>query len=78
MKILFAFIGGMITVMAGLFIAPLLGSLFGAFGGWVVGLFFSDTILGILAQLGIKGVAMWQVGLFLGFVGGFFAKQKKS
>jgi hypothetical protein len=43
----------------------------GAFAGWVVGLFFADTILGIAGQLGIRNVTMWQLGAFLGFVGGF-------
>jgi hypothetical protein len=51
---------------------PLFGAAMGAFSGWVVGLFFSETILGFLATFGIKGFAMWQVGLSLGFIGGFF------
>jgi hypothetical protein len=55
-----------------LFTMPLLGALGGAFAGWVVGWFFDETILGILGQLGVKNVAMWQFGMFLGFVGGFF------
>ena len=54
------------------FLGILLNTLVGIFVGWVVGLFFSETILSIFAMLGIKGVAMWQVGAFLGFVGGFF------
>lgn len=48
------------------------GTLFGAIGAWVVGYFFGDTILGILGQLGVHHVTMWQFGAFLGFVGGFF------
>ena len=40
--------------------------------GWVVGWFFSETILGIFAALGIKGFAMWQIGAWLGFISGFF------
>ena len=50
---------------------PILTVLVGAFSGWVVGWFFDETILGILSQIGISDVAMWQVGAFLGFVGGF-------
>ena len=54
------------------FISPLVGALMGAFSGWVVGLFFDETILGIFAQIGIKNVTMWRIGCFIGFVGGFF------
>ena len=48
--------------------------LIGAISGWAVGLFFGDTILGILSQIGIYGFSMWQVGAFMGFVAGFFTK----
>ena len=44
----------------------------GALFGWVVGLFFGNTILGILAQIGISGISMWQFGAFLGFIASFF------
>lgn len=40
--------------------------------GWVVGLALGDTILGILAQIGITGFSMWQIGAFFGFVSSFF------
>lgn len=55
------------------FLVPILGVLFGAFSGWVVGLFFTDTILGFLARLGVDtdGLAVWQVGAAMGFLGGF-------
>lgn len=55
------------------FLVPILGVLFGAFSGWVVGLFFTDTILGFLARLGADtdGLAVWQVGAAMGFLGGF-------
>lgn len=51
---------------------PLLGALGGALSGWVVGWFFSETILSFMAAFGVKGLAMWQIGMALGFVGGFF------
>lgn len=57
-----------ISIMAGALLSTLAGALTGA----IVGLFFSDTILSICAQLGVYGVEVWQVGAFLGFVGGFF------
>jgi hypothetical protein len=65
---------GLLAAFCGLvFIMPLLGVLFGAFSGWVVGLFFADTILGFLARLGAHtdGLAVWQVGAAMGFFGGF-------
>jgi hypothetical protein len=72
MKTFLAILGGAVAVIALLFVLPLLGALGGAFSGWVVGWFFSETILGFLAALDIKGLAMWQIGMSLGFIGGFF------
>ena len=67
------FIGAIIAALVGgLCFIPVIGTLIGGFTGWVVGWFFDDTMLGILSQMGIQGFAMWQVGAFLGFVGGFF------
>lgn len=63
--IIFGFVGLM-------FFYIIAGTLMGAFTGWVVGLFFGKTILGILASIGITGFKMWQIGAFLGFVGAFF------
>jgi len=65
------FAGGLVVATGGIFVFVLLGTLMGALSGWVVGLFFSDTMLGILSQLGVKNIAMWQFGAFMGFVGGF-------
>ena len=64
-------LGGAVVTMGGIMFLVILGPLFGAFAGWVVGLFFGDTILGIASQLGIRNVTMWQLGAFLGFVSGF-------
>jgi len=57
--------------LGGIFFFVIFFTLFGGIAGWVVGLVFGETILGILAQLNIKGITMWQFGLFMGFVGGF-------
>lgn len=67
-------LGGTFAVLILLFLAPLLGVLGGAFGGWVVGIFFTDLIIGTLARFGVDtaGLAVWHLGAFLGFVGGFF------
>lgn len=68
---LLLFWGGTFVTLAGICVFVVLGTLFGALSGWIVGLFFGDTILGIAGQLGIRNIAMWQLGAFLGFVGGF-------
>lgn len=72
MKTILAVIGGSILVVGLILVLPLLGALGGALSGWVVGWFFSETILGFFAALGIKNFAMWQIGMALGFIGGFF------
>lgn len=59
-----------IGVLSG--VLMLMGPLFGGLAGWVVGWFFGPTILYVLAQMGLHGVEMWQLGMTLGFVGGFF------
>ena len=63
---------GIVLISLILFFAIVLSTAGGALAGWIVGLFFADTILGIFASLGVQGFAMWQLGAFLGFVGGFF------
>ena len=65
------FMGGVALGIGGIFFFIILGTLFGALAGWTVGLVFGETILGILSQLGVKNVTMWQFGAFMGFVGGF-------
>lgn len=63
--------GGVALGIAGIFFFIIFSTLMGGIAGWTVGLIFSDTILGIAAQVGIKNVTMFQLGCFLGFVGGF-------
>lgn len=64
-------LGTAMLSIGGIFLLVLAGTLMGALAGWVVGLFFSETILGILGQIGIHNISMWQFGAFMGFVGGF-------
>ncbi len=73
-----AFVGGAVLVVGGLFVFPLLGAFFGGVSGWIVGIFFGDAILGLFAALGVKGISMWQLGVTLGFVGGFFRSSSSS
>lgn len=66
-------VASFLTVLAIAFIAPVAGVLIGSFTGWVVGLFFSETILSFLAKVGVDtaGLAVWQVGASMGFLGSF-------
>lgn len=65
------FFGGMVLTIAGIFFFVIFGTLFGALAGYIVGLVFGDAILGVLHQLGIRSITMWQYGAFLGFTGGY-------
>jgi len=67
-----AAVGALLLILGGVFLFIPLGTLFGGLVGYVVGIFFGDTILATLAQVGFKGLTMWQIGLTLGFVSGFF------
>ena len=73
--LLFAFLGMIASWMGPLlwFVAiKFLMTIAGALFGWIIGWFIGSTVLEILAQLGITGFSMWQIGAFLGFVGSFF------
>lgn len=73
MEKVFVSLGGSVAFLGGIFFLVLLRTLVGGIAGWTVGLVFGDTILGIAAQLGVKGVSMSDFGVFLGFVGGFLS-----
>lgn len=70
MKVILAFI----SFAALIFFSPLIGVLFGAFSGWIVGLFFGPTILEFVQAFFPSAATLepWQVGAGLGFIGGFF------
>ena len=61
-------------LVAVIFIFIILGTLFGGIAGWIVGLFFTDTIMNTLSRIGVDtmGMTMWQLGATLGFISGFF------
>lgn len=66
---------GIAALGAGMMVfVSIAGAVFGAIGGWLTGLFFGDQIIDVLGRFGVvtDGLALWQVGLMLGFVGGFF------
>jgi hypothetical protein len=63
--------GTIVLTMGGIFFFVIFGTFVGGMAGWIVGLAFGDTILGILGQLGIHGITMFQFGAFMGFTGGF-------
>jgi hypothetical protein len=63
--------GVMALAIGGTFFFIIMSTFLGGLAGWTVGLIFGETILGIFAQIGIKGATMFQIGCFLGFVGGF-------
>lgn len=67
-------LGGTVLVALTAFGLILLTTLGGMLAGWVVGLFFTDMILGVLARTGFDtvGLALWQLGGALGFIGSFF------
>ena len=65
----------MVAMLPIIFIAiVIMATLCGGISGWIVGWFFGDTILGILAQIGISNVSMFQVGAF---IASFFSKSLK-
>jgi hypothetical protein len=61
-----------VTALVMMLLGPILGVLFGAFGGWLAGLVFGETVLGALSKLGLHDVSMWQLGATLGFAGSYF------
>jgi len=71
---LLAIFGALLVSVSMLCLIPLAGTLAGAVVGWMVGLFFTETILSTLHRFGIdtQGLPVWELGATLGFVSGFF------
>lgn len=61
-----------VGVAALIVIVAVLGTVFGAIGGWIVGLMFDETLAKLATAIGLEGTPAWQLGAMLGFVGGFF------
>ena len=64
---------GVVVVVAVVLFFTTISTFFGAVGGWIVGLFFADTIMSALSAFGVdtSKLTMWQLGAFLGFIGGY-------
>lgn len=68
-------VGAAIGIVIGLFfLLPIISVLFGFFAGWVVSLFFNDTVHGVITGIvpGLKDFSLAQIGAGLGFLGSFF------
>lgn len=65
-----------IAAMA-VFISAILATVFGAVGGFIVGLVFPDTMSLLSDTIGIEA-APWQLGAMFGFVGSFFRSSVSS
>lgn len=65
---------GLVDIATFLFVATILGPLLGGLAGWVVGFFWTHPILDFLDRFGVNttGLSVWQIGVALGFMGGFF------
>lgn len=72
MNIFGAVLGGFTAMGIFLFLAAIMGTCFGALGGWIVGLVFDETSTKILLELNIDNFKMWEIGAGLGFFGSFF------
>jgi len=70
--------GGMLLVILIIFIGVLVGTLVGMLSGWIVGLFFTNVFHEVMIAFGLQPVALWKLGGFLGFVGGFFRTVNKK
>lgn len=67
-------IGGFVLAAAIILFLGIFGVLCGIVGGWIVGLFFTDLIIGFIGRFGVNtiGLEVWHVGGALGFIGAFF------
>lgn len=66
-------VGGLAVIILAFFFC-ILGVIGGIVSGWIVGLFFTDLIIGFIGRFGVDtvGLEVWHVGGALGFLGSFF------
>jgi hypothetical protein len=74
MKDFFAGAAVAMGLVAMVFFLVILSTLMGGIAGWIVGIFFHDTIMNTLDRFGVEtfSMSMWQLGATLGFISGFF------
>lgn len=64
---------GAAMAVAILVVVIITGALMGGVTGWIVGYFFEQDIMDTLRGFGVDTrFTMWQLGVTLGFIGGFF------
>lgn len=64
-------LGTAVLGIAGLFFLRIAHAVFGGVSAWVVGFVFGEPILRFFAILGIHGFSMFQLGVVMGFIGGY-------
>jgi hypothetical protein len=67
-----AFLLGFALAVWSVAMRALVGAAAGALVGYLLGYWPEFNALGIISQLGLKDVEVWQLGLFVGFIGGLF------
>ena len=61
-----------LTSLISIFFIIIGNTLIGGITGWIVGIIFGNQILHVFRQVGIDNITMWQLGLALGFISGFY------
>ncbi|HUU88676.1 MAG TPA: hypothetical protein VMX17_13120 [Candidatus Glassbacteria bacterium] len=66
--------GAMFLIIVAVVVWPIIGVLGGMFSGFIINLVFQDMVLNVLVGMfpGLKGLALYQIGGGLGFLGAFF------
>lgn len=68
-------ISAMIGYVIGfILVAPLVSVFLGALAGYIVSLVFKAPLLAVMANIGLSGITLPQLGAFLGFVTYFIPK----
>ena len=72
--------GAMFLIIVAVVVWPIIGVLGGMFSGFIINLVFQDMVLNVLVGMfpGLKGLALYQIGGGLGFLGAFFKSNLMS